>query len=126
MENIGRMQDIKGRIYGKSGRRTCVAVDFSLINAMAYNDSEGLVDVFGGRADIEQKVIRCVGITEERFGKMHCVSCVLSVFGTAQDLRSIRHGRSGEKLAGTLSKIRYRAYPDGDWSNCWFPRIRII
>ena len=42
--------------------------DFT-INAMAYNDSEGLVDVFGGRADIEQKVIRCVGNAEERFGE---------------------------------------------------------
>ncbi len=40
--------------------------DFT-INAMAYNDSAGLIDVFGGISDIEQKVIRCVGDADERF-----------------------------------------------------------
>ncbi len=33
--------------------------DFT-INAMAYNNSTGLVDLFGGRDDIENQVIRCV------------------------------------------------------------------
>ena len=32
--------------------------DFT-INAMAYNDTVGLVDVFGGMGDIEKGVIRC-------------------------------------------------------------------
>ena len=40
--------------------------DFT-INAMAYNDSTGLVDVFGGREDLENKVIRCVGDPKKRF-----------------------------------------------------------
>ena len=40
--------------------------DFT-INAMAYNDSCGLVDAFGGIQDLENGVIRCVGIAEERF-----------------------------------------------------------
>lgn len=40
--------------------------DFT-INAMAYNDEAGLVDVFGGLEDIRQNVIRCVGNAEERF-----------------------------------------------------------
>lgn len=40
--------------------------DFT-INAMAYNDEAGLVDLFGGIRDIEAKVIRCVGDAEERF-----------------------------------------------------------
>lgn len=40
--------------------------DFT-INAMAYNDKTGLVDVFGGIADLENKIIRCVGNAEERF-----------------------------------------------------------
>lgn len=31
------------------------------INAMAYNDGRGLVDLFGGLADLEEGVIRCVG-----------------------------------------------------------------
>lgn len=40
--------------------------DFT-INAMAYNDENGLVDVFGGMEDIDRKVIRCVGDPGERF-----------------------------------------------------------
>lgn len=39
------------------------------INAMAYNDAEGLVDLFGGIRDMEAGVIRCVGQPEERFGE---------------------------------------------------------
>lgn len=40
--------------------------DFT-INAMAYNDTAGLVDVFNGMGDIERGVIRCVGEARERF-----------------------------------------------------------
>lgn len=40
--------------------------DFT-VNAMAYNDRIGLVDLFGGIEDINKKVIRCVGNPEERF-----------------------------------------------------------
>ncbi|MGN0709632.1 MAG: CCA tRNA nucleotidyltransferase, partial [Anaerovoracaceae bacterium] len=40
--------------------------DFT-INAMAYSEKEGLIDPFGGRDDIEKKVIRCVGEPEKRF-----------------------------------------------------------
>ncbi|MCR4695767.1 MAG: CCA tRNA nucleotidyltransferase [Lachnospiraceae bacterium] len=42
--------------------------DFT-INAMAYNDTDGLVDIFGGMEDIEAKVIRCVGEPKERFSE---------------------------------------------------------
>ena len=40
--------------------------DFT-INAMAYNPSGGLVDLFGGMEDIDRKIIRCVGNPLERF-----------------------------------------------------------
>ena len=40
--------------------------DFT-INAMAYNEEAGLVDIFGGIEDISKKVIRCVGDAKERF-----------------------------------------------------------
>lgn len=40
--------------------------DFT-INAMAYNDVSGIVDVFGGMDDLENKIIRCVGNPIERF-----------------------------------------------------------
>ena len=42
--------------------------DFT-INAMAYNDAEGLVDIFGGMEDLANKTIRCVGNAEARFGE---------------------------------------------------------
>lgn len=39
------------------------------INAMAYNDGNGLVDLFGGRNDIQDRIVRCVGDPEQRFGE---------------------------------------------------------
>ena len=42
--------------------------DFT-INAMAYNDADGLTDLFGGMEDLEKGVIRCVGDPEKRFGE---------------------------------------------------------
>lgn len=42
--------------------------DFT-INAMAYNDTEGLIDAFGGMEDINKKTIRCVGDPMCRFGE---------------------------------------------------------
>lgn len=40
--------------------------DFT-INAMAYNEKSGIVDLFGGREDLEKRIIRCVGDPNERF-----------------------------------------------------------
>lgn len=40
--------------------------DFT-INAMAYNEEEGLVDLFHGKEDLDRRVVRCVGKPEERF-----------------------------------------------------------
>lgn len=37
------------------------------INAMAYNDEKGLVDIYGGLEDIQARVVRCVGNPLERF-----------------------------------------------------------
>ena len=42
--------------------------DFT-INAMAYNDREGLVDAFGGIKDMKARLVRCVGNPRERFGE---------------------------------------------------------
>ena len=42
--------------------------DFT-INAMAYNDEEGLIDPFNGMQDIEYKKIDCVGSAKDRFGE---------------------------------------------------------
>ena len=40
--------------------------DFT-INAMAYNDRAGVVDEFNGTEDLDNKIIRCVGVATERF-----------------------------------------------------------
>ena len=40
--------------------------DFT-INAMAYNDEEGLVDHFDGLGDLKRRRIQCVGKPKERF-----------------------------------------------------------
>lgn len=55
--------------------------DFT-INAMAYNDDEGLIDYFGGLDDIKNKSIRCVGDANKRFSDdalriMRCIRFAL-------------------------------------------------
>jgi len=40
--------------------------DFT-INAMAYNEKDGLIDLYEGIQDMERGLIRCVGNAEERF-----------------------------------------------------------
>ena len=42
--------------------------DFT-INAMAYNEKEGLVDIFGGMDDLRAGIIRCVGNAQARFSE---------------------------------------------------------
>ena len=42
--------------------------DFTM-NSLAYNYSEGLIDIFGGRDDINNSIIRCVGDPDKRFGE---------------------------------------------------------
>jgi len=42
--------------------------DFT-INAMAYSVESGLVDYFGGREDLNQKVVRCVGNATQRLSE---------------------------------------------------------
>jgi len=40
--------------------------DFT-INAMAYNETKGLIDPFDGLGDLQNKIIRCVGTPDTRF-----------------------------------------------------------
>lgn len=50
-----------GRVEDDLARR-----DFT-INAMAYHPKRGLIDPYGGRNDLSERVIRCVGDARERF-----------------------------------------------------------
>ena len=42
--------------------------DFT-INALAYNEKEGIIDYHGGKEDIENKIIRCIGDADKRFNE---------------------------------------------------------
>lgn len=42
--------------------------DFT-VNAMAYNEHDGIVDLFGGIEDIKNEIIRCVGNPDKRFNE---------------------------------------------------------
>ena len=79
--------------------------DFT-INAMAYNDREGLVDVFGGAEDLKNQVIRCVGNPRERFTE-DALRIMRAVRFSAQLGFSIEEEtkRAAGELAETLKKI---------------------
>lgn len=53
-------------IFTRSLREDLKRRDFTM-NALAYNDQKGLVDLFGGLGDMQKGCIRCVGDALERF-----------------------------------------------------------
>ena len=79
--------------------------DFT-INAMAYNEEVGLVDIFGGISDIEKKTIRCVGDAKERFTE-DALRMMRAVRFSAQLGYSIADSTKEaiRELAPTLQKI---------------------
>ncbi len=79
--------------------------DFT-INAMAYNESRGLVDAFGGREDLECGIIRCVGDPCERFSE-DALRMLRAVRFSAQLGFSIEAGtrEAVRKLSPTIAKI---------------------
>ena len=60
--------------------------DFT-VNAMAYNDKDGLIDLFDAKRDLEDKIIRCVGNPRQRFkeDKLRMLRAVR--FGTTLDFK---------------------------------------
>lgn len=54
--------------FTRNLREDLLRRDFT-INAMAYNEQDGLVDIFGGIEDLQNKTIRCVGNAKERFSE---------------------------------------------------------
>lgn len=63
--------------------------DFT-INAMAYNDTHGLIDAFDGAGDLDRKIVRCVGDPKERFSE--------------DALRMMRAVRFGAQLGFTVEE----------------------
>lgn len=68
--------------------------DFT-INAMAYNDTDGLVDCFHGMEDLMDHMIRCVGDPVERF--------------TEDALRIMRAVRFSAQLSFSIEEQTFRA-----------------
>lgn len=79
--------------------------DFT-INAMAYNDTSGMVDAFSGMQDLEDKIIRCVGNPVERFTE-DALRMMRAVRFSGQLGYEIEEktGQAVLQLAPTLSKI---------------------
>ncbi len=54
--------------FTRSLKEDLLRRDFT-INAMAYNEDDGIQDLFGGQQDLADGIIRCVGNAEDRFGE---------------------------------------------------------
>lgn len=91
--------------------------DFT-INALAYNEKNGIIDLFGGIPDLEHGIIRSVGDPEKRFSEdalriMRALRFA-SVLGfeieektakAASELRFLLGKISAERLSAELSKL---------------------
>ena len=62
-ENHRRPKEVT---FTKNLKEDLLRRDFT-INAMAYNEEEGLVDIYGGLLDLKNRVIRAVGDAKTRF-----------------------------------------------------------
>jgi tRNA nucleotidyltransferase (CCA-adding enzyme) len=79
--------------------------DFT-INAMAYSQEEGLIDLYGGIQDLQRKMLRCVGNPMERFAE-DALRILRAVRFSAQLSLRIdpETERAIEALAPSLSRI---------------------
>ncbi|MGN1148571.1 MAG: CCA tRNA nucleotidyltransferase [Lachnospiraceae bacterium] len=79
--------------------------DFT-INAMAYNDKDGLVDVFDGIGDLQRGIIRCVGDPRERFTE-DALRMLRAIRFSAQLGYTIEEGTKAaiKELSPTLNRI---------------------
>lgn len=98
--------------------------DFT-INAMAYNETEGLVDLFHGAEDLEQRVIRCVGVARERFSEDALrilrafrfsaqldFSIEEETLAAARDLADTLRKISAERIYAELTKLLASGHPE--------------
>ncbi len=95
------------------------------INAMAYNDKDGLIDIFGGMEDIERKIVRCVGNAKERFTE-DALRILRAIRFSAQlgytideetleaikELAPTLHRISAERIQAELVKLMTSPHPD--------------
>ena len=98
--------------------------DFTM-NALAYNEEAGLVDLFGGLKDMERGIIRCVGDAGQRF-REDALRIMRAIRFSAQlgyeieegTREAVRHlapnlGQiSAERIQAELSKLVTSQHPD--------------
>ena len=85
--------------------------DFT-VNAMAYHPERGLVDLFGGREDLKNRVIRCVGdpVTRFREDGLRILRAIrfASVLGFSLDEKTKAAVRSEKSLLEFIAPERIR------------------
>ena len=104
--------------------------DFT-INAMAYNDQKGLVDLYGGMEDLSRQTIRCVGEPRARFGEdalriLRAVRFAAQLGFTIeketckaiQELAYTLKNISAERIQTEVVKLLVSARP-GMWKDTW-------
>ena len=84
-ESVEFVDDVSGDLLRR---------DFT-VNAMAYNETEGLIDLYGGKNDCDSKILRAVGNANERFNE--------------DALRILRALRFVSKLGFTVEKETSKA-----------------
>lgn len=91
--------------FTKSLKEDLARRDFT-INAMAYNEEDGLVDIFGGEEDLKRRRIRCVGDPACRFDED--ALRILRAYRFAAQLNFTIEAatvRAASERAGKLAKI---------------------
>lgn len=79
--------------------------DFT-INAMAYNDKDGLVDVFEGACDLKAGIVRCVGNPADRFGEDALRMLRAVRFAAQLDFQVEEHTQKAvQQMAADLKRI---------------------
>ncbi len=102
--------------FVKSLKEDLARRDFT-VNAIAYNENEGIKDFFGGRKDVKNKILRAVGNPEKRFTedalrilRLFRFACVLGFTPEAETLKAalncapLLESISAERISAELRK----------------------
>lgn len=102
--------------FVKSLKEDLARRDFT-VNAIAYNENEGIKDFFGGRKDIKNKILRAVGNPEKRFTedalrilRLFRFACVLGFTPETKTLKAalncapLLESISAERISSELRK----------------------
>ena len=111
-------------LFTKSLEEDLKRRDFT-INAMAYNEEEGIIDHFNGQEDLELGILRCVGVAQERFTEdaLRMLRAIrfaarfafVIEASTAKAIGELNHliqNISGERVRMELTKILCSKHPE--------------